>query len=129
VAITTSVGVILCLCLCIYVDGSLLPYKPCRPVAYPQSLPGLQHDTATTTDSLDTVKAFYDQRLNIQEGSGQLGVWVRSAIDQSHYSYTCRAIDLNFTTAEAGCITISAEGEGTIITTKHMRAEGSIPVC
>lgn len=129
VSAATCVVVTMIVGLCLYIDGYYLPYKPCRPVIYPSGQIVPKNDVYTTTDTVKTVEAFYDQHLNAEGLPRQQGIWVKESLDESMYLYSCHAIDINRTTTETGCIYIRPESDSTYIETKILISEGSNYAC
>jgi hypothetical protein len=113
----------------VFVSGYYLPYKPCRPVTYPDGKRTTVEFYFTSTDSLTSVLQFYDQQLDVQPFPGDIGQWRREKLADSRYLYSCYGVDINNTTTETGCIYIDSDGTNTYIRTELLRAEGANNPC
>ncbi len=114
----------------VFIDGSYLPYKPCRPLRYQTDQRIGEGVTAeATTDTMTDVIGFYDLHLLPKaNGIGENGQWYKHT-SSSGISYSCSATDINLLTAETGCIDITKEGSRIAIRTELNRFEGSSLPC
>lgn len=113
----------------IYWDGYYLPFKPCRPIIYPDGQSTGEQLSYSAKVPLDSVILFYDQRLNVRPYPADTGQWRREQISQSKYLYSCFGVDINWLTAETGCIYVSGDIEITRIETRLLRGEGGSSAC
>jgi hypothetical protein len=118
-----------CGALALFFDGYYLPFKPCRPITYPDGTPTTENLSYTTTVALDLVLSFFDQRLDAQPFPDDTLYWRKQKLGESKYLYACAAADINGLTTETGCIFVSREGNGTRIETILLRSEGGGPPC
>jgi hypothetical protein len=113
----------------LFFEGYYLPFKPCRPITYPDGTRTGKHSSYTSTVSLDTVLSFYDQHLDVQPWPADTGQWRREKLEGSKYLYSCYAGDINGLTTETGCIYVSGEKERSHIETVLFRSEGGNIPC
>jgi hypothetical protein len=131
-------GILLLLCCALpflFLEGSLLPFKPCLPVSYPNGTPVRQPEGArivyTTTHSLAEVTMFYDKRLaNLQRSilGTEVGKWEKET-SENQVDYSCYGNDINRLTTETGCISLSELENKTVIETTRLRSEGGNTPC
>jgi len=129
----------ICFCCCsaaLFMEGSFLPFKACRPINYPfGTRDGLKEGewfSLTTPDTMSEVLSFYDQRLlDGQEFPRNLdvGEWQRKELADGKWLYSCYGVDINHTTTETGCIYVSEQAEGVLITSDFFRSEGANTPC
>lgn len=123
-----------CICIFLFLEGSLLPFKACRPIMYNQTerikISEGQRVSYITDDSIEEVLSFYDRTLTdlqyniISPGyTGQWKKWYYSG----YIHYDCYGNDINFLTGEVGCIYISREGDGTVIEARRYRGTTPCP--
>ena len=117
-------------------DGYYLPFKACRPIAYPSGtqLQIREGTTLThiTSDEIDVVTRFFDQQLLASQKKPlgmDLGQWHREKLNRPDYSYVCYGNDINGLTTETGCITLRQTESGTEIESTLFRSEGSHTPC
>jgi hypothetical protein len=112
----------------VYIDGFYLPNKPCRPVIYP----GGQHTHEImeyeSADPVESVLAFYDQRLSVSDDS-EIGTWWREQVNSTSWRYICAAPDINRSTTETGCIYIDKKQNTVLIRMMLLRSEGGYNPC
>jgi hypothetical protein len=112
------------------VDGYYLPFKPCRPITYPDGQITTEKFSHITTTPLDLVLSFYDQRLKAQPVlEADVGEWRKEVLGDTKYLYVCYGVDINGLTTETGCIHVNKEEKGTHITTTLLRSEGGSMQC
>lgn len=126
---TASIGILLALCgicalLVLFVDGTYLPNKPCRPITYPDGKRTNGPGMLEAEVPIQTVLAFYDQELSAQIGSTDFREWSKELREDSSYLYSCYAVDINLLTAETGCIWVTGSQKSTQIKTALLRGEG-----
>lgn len=125
-------GLALLICCCLiglFFEGYYLPFKPCRPITYPDGVRTTQQFSYTTTAPLDVVLLFYDQHLDVQPWPADRGQWRREELEDSKYLYSCYAGDINGLTTETGCIYVSSEKESPHIEGMLFRSEGGNTPC
>jgi len=117
-------------------DGYYLPFKYCRPVAYPSSdMTGLVEGkwfTHTTTNDINEVISFYDARLltgQHQLGNIELGEWRKEHLKDERLLYHCAGTDINLLSTETGCVYISKKDQDTYIESWFFRSEGTHIPC
>jgi hypothetical protein len=110
-------------------DGEYLPIKPCRPVSYPEGNVETHRAETSTSDPIEAVLIYYDQRLDIQPYPAEIGFWTRQELPDARTLYTCGSVDINRITTETGCIYVSSSNGTTQIETLLMRSEGGIMAC
>ena len=131
-----AIGLLLCCSsILIFFEGSLLPFKPCLPISYPDGKqlrkPGGEWLVQLTEDPSEKVLSFYDEELAAVRSyiSGyELGQWKREDSGDRTYYY-CYGRDLNRVTTETGCISVSVTAETTRVETVRYRSEGSNVPC
>ncbi len=132
-AIIAVAGGLLCLALCsltvLFLDGYYLPFKPCRPITYPEGNNTSENFLYTATTGIDTVLAFYDERLDIQPRPGDIGLWRREELEDARYLYSCYGVDINGLSTETGCIYVSEQKMGTRVEGMLFRSEGDNLQC
>lgn len=120
---------ICCGMVALFINGYHLPFKPCRPIIFPNGMQITAQVSYTTTVSLDAVLSFYDQRLDAQPFPEDALYWKKEELRDSKYLYYCYAGDINFLTTETGCIYVVREEKSTRIDTMLLRSEGSNTPC
>jgi hypothetical protein len=120
---------VLSVCVCcvagmVWWNGYYLPYKSCRPVAYPNGSVVTQDTRSTVSEPIDVVIKYYDQRLSVRSNSAEFGQWTKEILPESRILYSCAAVDINRLSTETGCIYIQSVGGSTEIQTKLLRGEG-----
>lgn len=115
--------------LIIFLEGSHLPVKPCRPRIYPGGVKTDQHFSLSSSDSLSTVLSFYDETLDIKTWPADTAQWRKEQLRDLNYLYSCFAVDINKLTTETGCIYISSSDSVVHIEGKLIRSEGSNVAC
>lgn len=115
--------------LIIFLEGSYLPFKPCRPRTYPDGGKTNQQFSLSSPDSLSNVLSFYDETLDIKPWPADTAQWRREQLGKSNYLYSCFAVDINKLTTETGCIYISNRDSVVHIEGKLLRSEGSNTAC
>jgi hypothetical protein len=134
-AIVVAVSaVILSLCTCciaggLWWDGYYLPYKPCRPLTYPDGKVVTEATSSTTLISIDTVEKYYDQRLAVKPDQAETGHWRRRNVPNARVFYDCPATDINRLSTETGCIYLWSSDGKTYIQTLLLRSEGGNDQC
>jgi hypothetical protein len=113
-----------------FLAGHPAPSTACRPVTYPDGEITTQQQTIFTTDSLESVLQFYDQRLK-PAGPTQAGMneWSREHLNSRGDLYACQRVDSDGVTTETGCIYVSAEGAATKVEISYRRSEGGAAPC
>lgn len=122
-------ALLICCLIVLFFEGYYLPFKPCRPITYPDGIKKGKQFSYTTTATLDVVLSFYDQHLDIQPWPADREQWRKEELGSSTYLYSCYAGDINGLTTETGCIYISNEGGSTLIETMLFRSEGGNIPC
>lgn len=119
-----------CGLIILFLEGSYLPSKVCRPITYPDGKVTTERFSLKTTDSIEAVLSFYDQQLNAQPwldaGTNQ---WGKEALGNSNYLYLCYGVDINRLTTETGCIYVSSRESGSTIEAVLFRSEGGYIQC
>ena len=117
-------------------DGSLLPFKVCRPINYPRGTrDGLKEGkwfSLTTSDETSEVISFYDQRLLDGQhflGGIYLGEWQREELANGKWLYSCYGNDINGITTETGCVYVRQHEEGVLVESDFFRSEGGHTPC
>lgn len=118
-----------CILACLTLDGYYLPNKPCRPLTYPNAQQTTAQFIHTTTNSIESVLQFYDEKLNVQQFPANTGQWKREILSDGRYLYSCYGVDINLLTTETGCIYLKGETGSTAIETMLLRSEGSNTPC
>ncbi len=118
-----------CSLIILFFDGYYLPFKPCRPISYPDGSKMSKQFSYTVTVAMDTVLSFYDQRLGVQPLPADTGQWRREELSDSRHLYSCYGVDINGLSTETGCIYVSKQGEGTHIEGMLLRSEGDNIPC
>jgi hypothetical protein len=118
----------LCVCTCwfagvIWWDGYYLPYKPCRPVEYPDGKVIAQDQHIGVSVPIAAVTGYYDRRLNVRVNAED-GQWNKENLKDARILYWCVAADINRLSAETGCIYLSSAAGKTEIQTMLLRGEG-----
>jgi hypothetical protein len=121
--------VVCCSLAAFFVDGYYLPFKPCRPITYPEGRKTGQSFSYAATDTLDIVLSFYDQHLEVQPWPADTGLWRREELEDSRYLYSCYSVDINGLSTETGCIYVSRQDQGTWIEGMLLRSEGDNLPC
>lgn len=133
-----GLGIILTLilgcCIGIYVweGGYYLPYKPCRPISYPDGKVVVNEFSYATDEPLNKLLSFYNQRLNAKSAlEADVGVWSREELHPTIYLFSCYGVDLNRYTTETGCIYIvnQKEEKKRMVIAKLYWGEGADPQC
>ena len=120
-----------CVFMWIYLDGYYLPFKPCRPITYPEGQTIVKEISYTTQDSPEVVSQFFNEELGAKPADivSVDGAWLKEEVAESVTLYWCRGRDINLSTGETGCIYVSPSGDGTHIRTEFQRWEGSSWLC
>lgn len=132
--ILISLGCLLVVSCCflfyIFWDGFYLPYKPCRPIKYPDKEVITSEANYTTPDPVESVLSFYDDTLQAQSPlEAGVGDWGKEQLTESLYLYSCYGVDINRLTTETGCILISNQEEQNKIRALLYLGEGSNQPC
>lgn len=123
-----ALSIVLCFGLTlVFIDGSLLPPKPCRPISYPQGQTRKQF-SVITADPMETVIDFYVTNLDVQPWPADTGQWKKVTLDSGILFY-CMGVDINGLTTETGCIYLRENGQGTFIEAELFRSEGGNVPC
>jgi hypothetical protein len=119
----------------VFFEGSLLPFKACLPILYPEAdhvrQPEGKRLVRHTTDSLEEVISFYDIQTALVRSNlygYNLGNWNKEIRDGIVY-YWCYGGDINLVTTETGCITLTSTDGVVEIETLRLRSEGSNTPC
>lgn len=119
-----------CLSVGVFIEGSLLPNKPCRPALYPNGNRTTESRDYIVSDPLATVVSYYSDLLSAQApNSVDTGQWSVEKLSESTFLYSCYGVDINRLTTETGCIFVSQETSGTRIRTQLWRSEGGHIQC
>jgi hypothetical protein len=125
-----ALSLLCCLLTGVFLEGSLLPRKPCRPVLYPNGNRTTESLDYAVTDSFDMVVSYYNDQLNAQTPDlVDTGQWSLERLSVSTFLYSCRGVDINGLTTETGCIFVSREASSTRIRTQLWRSEGGHIPC
>lgn len=119
----------ICALLLLFVDGTYLPNKPCRPITFPDGKRTNRAGTQVAEVPIQTVLSFYDAKLNAQTGSVDFREWSKELRKDGDYLYSCYAVDINLLTTETGCIWVSGSQESTQIKVAVLRGEGGSWSC
>ena len=122
------------ICLCciaggVWWDGYYLPDKPCRPVHYPEGTVETNNTSVITSDPIEVVLNYYDQRLSVKPYPAETGVWSREKLSDSTVLYLCYGTDINRLSTETGCIYLQSSNGQTQIQTMLLRSEGGNDSC
>ena len=132
ILIPISLFLAACCCLtAIFWHGYYLPFKPCRPITYPEGQVITGEYSHTSSDSLESILSFYDQHLNAQPAlEADVGQWGKEILENSTYLYSCYGVDINGLTTETGCIYITTnEGKENRIKDALYWGEGAKQQC
>jgi len=130
-AIVGGLGIpfVCCLLTLLFLDGYYLPYKPCRPITYPDAKKTNAEFSHALNVSIDSVLPFFDHHLDIRTAPVERGQWQREEVTNSKYVYSCISVDINGLTGETGCIYVVKDEQNTRIHSKLLRWEGGSITC
>jgi hypothetical protein len=128
--VMVSLALLCCLPMGLFLEGSLLPNKPCRPMLYPNGERTTESRNYVVAEPIETVSNYYNRQLDARApGSVDTGQWRREELSESTFLYSCRGVDINGLTTETGCIFVSREASSTRIKTQLWRSEGGHVPC
>jgi hypothetical protein len=118
-------------CLCVvFFDGYYLPYKPCRPITYPDGKRITNALIYKTEDDYSKVIDFFTQRLSAKKPLlADINEWRVEKLSDSETLFSCYSVDINFLTTETGCIYVYDQDQQVTIETSLIRSEGANAPC
>ena len=120
-----------CLMPVLFLEGSYLPFKICRPIGYPDgSRIKLAEGKLSVQQTNDSIN-FFDDALPTHVSTflgTDLGQWQKRQTD-ANIVYACYGHDINLLTTETGCIYVRAIDGGTRVEYVRFRSEGGHTPC
>jgi hypothetical protein len=114
----------------IFFDGYYLPFKPCRPIRYPDGKRINRELIYETDEDYLKVVDFFTQQLNAE---GPLladdNEWRVKKLSDYETLFSCYGVDINLITAETGCIYVYDQDQQVIVETSLIRSEGANTPC